>query len=171
MHSIIAPGTFHRRDLNAPCISFSSPSGRKLFKSSLEKGMLECYFPLAEQFTTQGHPSFCGIGSLTMALNAILLDPSRPWQGSVWRWFDESMLDCCDSQDVIKAQGITMAKLACLAKCNGAEVLIRYGTSVTLEQFREEVIAVSSSEALYSKPSQSNIAAAKVIIEAYTASI
>jgi glutathione gamma-glutamylcysteinyltransferase len=45
---------------------------------------MEAYFPLAEQYSTQGHPAFCGIGSLTVALNALLVDPHRVWKG-VWR--------------------------------------------------------------------------------------
>lgn len=64
--------------------------------------MLLCYI---------GHPAFCGIGSLTMALNALLLDPNRVWQG-VWRWFDESMLDCCEPLDVVRLKGIILPKLA-----------------------------------------------------------
>ena len=73
-------GQFYRRELKAPCVAFSSEEGRLLFKESLEDDGLGCYFRLAEQFTTQGHPAFCGIGSLTMSLNAIMLDPGRPWQ-------------------------------------------------------------------------------------------
>lgn len=47
---------------------------------------MEAYFHLAEQYSTQGHPAFCGIGSLTVALNALLVDPLRVWKG-VWRWY------------------------------------------------------------------------------------
>jgi hypothetical protein len=39
---------------------------------------------LIEHFQTQGHPAYCGLGSLTMALNSLLIDPKRTWQG-VWR--------------------------------------------------------------------------------------
>jgi glutathione gamma-glutamylcysteinyltransferase len=28
------------------------------------------------------------------ALNALEVDPGRVWKG-VWRWYDESLLDCC----------------------------------------------------------------------------
>jgi glutathione gamma-glutamylcysteinyltransferase len=96
---------------------------------------MESYFSLAEQYSTQGHPAFCGIGSLTVALNALLVDPHRVWKG-VWRWsnvifmfsieirwFDETMLDCCAPIEEIEAKGITLPKLACLARCNGALVM------------------------------------------------
>lgn len=76
--------TFHRKQLNPIAIPFSSKEGRALFRESLDEGFLESYFPLSEQFVTQGHPSYCGIGSLTMALNSLLVDPNRVWHG-IWR--------------------------------------------------------------------------------------
>ena len=131
-------GTFHRRNLPPPSVAFGSADGRQLFAEAMSQGYMNAYFNLAEHFSTQGHPSFCGLGSLTMALNALFVDPGRVWQG-VWRWFDESMLDCCDPLEVVKLQGITVAKLACLARCNGARVTVKYGDAVGLDEFREDV--------------------------------
>ena len=83
-------------------MAFSSAAGRLLFVDSLASKGLEVYFILAEAYQSQGlhqvnfylvsdflnegHPAFCGLGSLTMSLNALLMDPGRIWQG-VWRWF------------------------------------------------------------------------------------
>lgn len=106
---------------------------------------MEGYFHLAEHFITQGHPAFCGIGSLTMALNSLLLDPGRVWQG-VWRWFDESMLDCCEPLDIVRMKGITLPKLSCLARCNGASSVLKYGDKVSVETFRRDVMRVCSSQ-------------------------
>jgi glutathione gamma-glutamylcysteinyltransferase len=78
-----------------------------------------------------------------MALNALLLDPKRVWQG-VWRWFDESMLDCCDPLEKVRASGITLGKVACLARCNGATVELKHGNKVSLEEFRDDVRNVCS---------------------------
>ncbi len=97
-------GSYHRRELPFPALAFSSPLGRQYFTESLLLGHLESYFLLAEHFQTQAHPAFCGIASLAMALNALLVDPKRVWQG-VWRWFDESMLDCCESHEVMRLKG------------------------------------------------------------------
>ncbi|RYG70031.1 hypothetical protein EON64_01285 [archaeon] len=47
-------GTFHRRALPAPAISFASEGGKCLFKEALGEGNMEAYFTLAEHFTTQG---------------------------------------------------------------------------------------------------------------------
>lgn len=49
------------------------------------------YFELAEQFHTQNDPSYCGPGTIVMALNALGLDPRRMWKAP-WRWFSEEML-------------------------------------------------------------------------------
>ena len=110
--------SFHRRELKAPCVAFSSPQGRSYFEEAQKAGTLEAYFPLSEHFTTQAHPAFCGLGSLSMMLNAFLVDPGRLWQG-VWRWFDDSMLDCCEPLEKVQKNGINLSKLACLARCNG----------------------------------------------------
>lgn len=59
----------------------------RLPQEALAAGFLEGYFPLAEQFTTQVLPSFCGLASLAMVLNALQVDPGRVWQGS-WRRAD-----------------------------------------------------------------------------------
>ena len=119
-----SPKSFYRRPLPDSAVAFSSPEGRRRFASGLASGTLECYFPLAEQFTTQNEPAFCGLGTLTCVLNALQIDPGRTWKGP-WRWFSDDMLDCCEPLDVIKKNGITLEQLACLARCNGATVSLR----------------------------------------------
>jgi len=111
--------TLYRRTLPVGSIPFSSPEGRAIFREALASGTMEGYFALAEQFHTQGEPSFCGLGTLVIILNALAIDPGRIWKGS-WRWFSEDMLDCCRPLDEIKNDGITLAELVCLARCNGA---------------------------------------------------
>ena len=74
-------GSFHRRELKSPALAFSSGEGREIFKECMDDGLLEGYYALAENYMTQGHIAFCGLGSLTMALNALLVDPKRIWQG------------------------------------------------------------------------------------------
>ena len=71
-------------------------------------------------------------------MNALLIDPKRIWKG-VWRWYDDSMLDCCEPIDLIKLNGITLAKLACVARCNSATVELVYGVECNVEQFRSDV--------------------------------
>ncbi len=101
---IPSQSTFHRRPLPEHCIAFSSPRGQDLFASCLRQGGLKSYFILAEvskfciifdqvislrtppqNYNTQSEPAFCGIGTLTVCLNALGLDPGRTWKGP-WRW-------------------------------------------------------------------------------------
>eukprot|EP00241_Pyramimonas_parkeae_P016477 CAMPEP_0114327318 /NCGR_PEP_ID=MMETSP0059-20121206/30232_1 /TAXON_ID=36894 /ORGANISM="Pyramimonas parkeae, Strain CCMP726" /LENGTH=522 /DNA_ID=CAMNT_0001456427 /DNA_START=283 /DNA_END=1851 /DNA_ORIENTATION=- len=115
--------TFYRRPLpSPPAIPFASAEGKAMFRESLEQGFMEGYFRLAEQFVTQVEPAFCGLSSLAMVLNALEIDPRRTWKGA-WRWFDEKMLDCCESNAKVEQDGIEFHKLAAIAVCNGATVL------------------------------------------------
>eukprot|EP01083_Nonionella_stella_P293159 996949_1 len=115
--------TFYRRQLPCPpAIPFTSKEGRQLFRESLADGYMEGYFVLAEQFRTQDEPAFCGLSTLTMVLNALSIDPKRVWKGP-WRWYNESMLDCCLSLDEIKKIGIEFDQFACLGRCNSLNMI------------------------------------------------
>ncbi|HKP60540.1 MAG TPA: phytochelatin synthase family protein [Polyangiales bacterium] len=118
--------TLYRRPLPEGAIPFSSPEGRAVFAEALGQGGLDGYFPLAEQFHTQSDPAFCGLGSLVVALNALAIDPGRLWKGP-WRWFAEELLDCCVPLEHVRARGLSLDELACLARCNGADVELQRG--------------------------------------------
>lgn len=94
----VDPVSFHKRDLPDNLISFSSKSGKEIFKESLSLGTMECFFPLSEQFITQSEPSYCALSSLAMVLNSLNHDPQRIWKG-VWRWVSEEMLHCETKDD------------------------------------------------------------------------
>lgn len=113
--------TLYRRPLPDDAIGFSSSEGQAIFAEALAAGTMAGYFALAEQFHTQSDPAFCGLGSLVVALNALAIDPGRLWKGP-WRWFSEDLLDCCITLEQVRAQGIDLDTMACLARCNRAEV-------------------------------------------------
>jgi Phytochelatin synthase len=100
--------TFYRRSLPDTCVAFSSPQGRKYFASAMRHRGLKSYYHLMEQYTTQSEPAFCGISTLVISLNALAVDPRQIWKGS-WRWYEESMLNCCIDLEQAKETGITMA--------------------------------------------------------------
>lgn len=139
--------TFHRRSLPTDAIAFSSLEGRDVFSEALETAGLNGYFPLAEQFHTQSDPSFCGLGSLVMALNALSIDPRRAWKGP-WRWFAEEMLDCCSPLANIRDRGVDMEEFACLARCNGADVELHRGDASNLEAWQSALAMAASGEAV-----------------------
>src|SRR5215218_410817 len=109
--------SFYRRPLPDPLIPFASSEGRAIFSEALAAGTMDGYFDLAEQFHTQSEPAFCGLGSLVVALNALAIDPGRLWKGP-WRWFAEDLLDCCVPLAEVRARGLDIDELACLARCN-----------------------------------------------------
>jgi glutathione gamma-glutamylcysteinyltransferase len=130
--------TLYRKALPSGLIPFSSDEGRVIFKEALAAGTMEGYFSLAEQFHTQSEPSFCGLGTLVIVLNALAIDPGRIWKGS-WRWFAEDMLDCCRSLEEVKKDGITLAEFVCLARCNGARAEPLRPETSSLDAFRSAV--------------------------------
>jgi glutathione gamma-glutamylcysteinyltransferase len=63
-----------------------------------------------------------------------------------WRWFDESMLDCCEPLETVKARGISFGKLVCLAHCAGAKVDAFHASQSSINDFRKYVIKCSTSD-------------------------
>jgi len=137
--------TLYRRPLPSEAIAFSSPDGRKVFAEALSAGGLDGYFQLAEQFHTQSDPAFCGLGSLVVALNALGIDPGRLWKGP-WRWFSEELLDCCVPLAEVQKRGLDVDELACLARCNGAQVELARGDASNLPAFRAALASAASGD-------------------------
>lgn len=63
-----------------------------------------------------------------------------------WRWFDESMLDCCESLETVKSKGISFGKLVSLAHCAGAKVEAFRTNHSNIDEFRKYVLRCSSSD-------------------------
>ncbi|XP_062190304.1 glutathione gamma-glutamylcysteinyltransferase 1-like [Phragmites australis] len=141
-----AVASLYRRVLpSPPAVDFASQEGKRLFAEALAAGTMEGFFPLVSYFQTQSEPAFCGLASLSVVLNALAIDPGRRWKGP-WRWFDESMLDCCEPLDKVKAQGITFGKVACLAHCSGANVQSFRANRATIHDLRRHLIRCASSQ-------------------------
>lgn len=134
--------SFYRRPLPSTCVALSSRAGRRLFQSALDGRGLKSFFRLIEQHTTQGEPAYCGVSTLTVCLNAFAVDPRQNWKGP-WRWYEESMLNCCVDLDDVKRTGITMSVFHCLAQCQGITSRVYYAQDEgsTVEHFREQVRA------------------------------
>lgn len=54
------------------------------------------------------------------------------------------MLDCCEPLDIVRVKGITLSKLACLARCNGATATTSYASEISVEDFRKDVMSALS---------------------------
>eukprot|EP00467_Chlorarachnion_reptans_P004396 CAMPEP_0114516504 /NCGR_PEP_ID=MMETSP0109-20121206/17364_1 /TAXON_ID=29199 /ORGANISM="Chlorarachnion reptans, Strain CCCM449" /LENGTH=511 /DNA_ID=CAMNT_0001696899 /DNA_START=47 /DNA_END=1582 /DNA_ORIENTATION=+ len=158
---------FYRRALpscNGNVIPFSSSEGRRLFARAMTSGYVNSFFPLIEQFRTQDEPTYCGISTLTMILNALNIDPGRLWKGP-WRWYSEEMLDCCKSLDEIKLHGLTFSEWKQLAKCNGVKIEARYASESNIEEFRRTVMQITADSEDSKVAGQEN---RKFIVVSYT---
>lgn len=102
---------------------------------------MENYFRISQYLTTQSDPTFCGLATLTMALNALGIDPLRHWKGrqGPWRFWSDDMLDCCRTLDDVRKQGITLDEFKCLASCNGLAAQLTGGAN-GLPQDRQQGI-------------------------------
>ncbi|KAK4482350.1 hypothetical protein RD792_009503 [Penstemon davidsonii] len=138
-------GLYRRILPSPPAIDFASSEGKKLFTEAIHSGTMEGFFKLISYFQTQSEPAYCGLASLSMVLNALAIDPGRKWKGP-WRWFDESMLDCCEPLEKVKDKGIAFGKIVCLAHCAGANVEAFRTNQSTIDDFRKYVMACSTSE-------------------------
>nr|XP_043609971.1 glutathione gamma-glutamylcysteinyltransferase 1-like isoform X2 [Erigeron canadensis] len=138
-------GLYRRVLPSPPAIDFSSSHGKQLFMEAIDGGTMEGFFKLISYFQTQSEPAYCGLATLAMVLNALSIDPGRKWKGP-WRWFDETMLDCCEPLEKVKAEGISFGKVVCLAHCAGAKVEAFRTNQSNINEFRKHVIACTSSE-------------------------
>ncbi|XP_076934021.1 glutathione gamma-glutamylcysteinyltransferase 1-like [Bidens hawaiensis] len=142
----MANATIYRRVLPCPpAIDFVSSEGKELFMEATQGGTMEGFFKLISYFQTQSEPAYCGLASLAMVLNALSIDPGRKWKGP-WRWSDESMLDCCEPLEKVKAEGISFGKVVCLAQCAGAKVEAFRTNQTSIDEFRKHVLACTTSD-------------------------
>ncbi|KAH9729236.1 glutathione gamma-glutamylcysteinyltransferase 1 [Citrus sinensis] len=138
-------GLYRRMLPSPPAIDFASSEGKQLFLEAIQGGTMEGFYRLISYFQTQSEPAYCGLASLSMVLNALAIDPGRKWKGP-WRWFDESMLDCCEPLEKVKEKGISFGKLVCLAHCAGAKVEAFRTNQSTIDDFRKYITQCSASE-------------------------
>lgn len=128
--------TFHRRPLPPHLVAFGSAEGRKLLVESLAAGTAESFHSLVSHLHTQASPEWCGLGTLVTVLNALEIDPGRVWKGP-WRFFGEELLVCCKALEIAASDGLTLAEVACLAECNGADSTRFHAEDVPgLDRFR-----------------------------------
>ncbi|KAK9733768.1 hypothetical protein RND81_04G090900 [Saponaria officinalis] len=138
-------GLYRRALPSPPAIDFASFEGKEIFLEALQNGTMEGFYKLISYFQTQSEPAYCGLASLSMVLNALSIDPGRTWKGP-WRWFDESMLDCCEPLEKVKAKGISFGKLTCLGHCAGANVQAFRTSESSISEFRNYIKACTKSD-------------------------
>ncbi|GAX21495.1 glutathione gamma-glutamylcysteinyltransferase [Fistulifera solaris] len=130
--------TFYQRPLPTSCTAFSSEQGKLFFRSALEHNGLKSFYSLIEQYSTQTEPAFCGLATLVVSLNALAVDPRQVWKGP-WRWYEESMLNCCLDLHIVKETGVNLRQFECMAHCQGLATELYYTDETGLSEFRNAV--------------------------------
>ncbi|KAJ3325823.1 hypothetical protein HDU76_013065 [Blyttiomyces sp. JEL0837] len=148
---------------------------RRIFLQALATPYMESYYSLSLQYMSQSEPAYCGITSLSMALNALEVDPLTKWKGC-WRWFTENVLEvgfvCGDEEEEdevggekkdgddemkggvpkkrwgfeeIKDRGITLMEFEAIARCNGLDGKVVRADMTTREQFKADILRACQS--------------------------
>ncbi|XP_047051160.1 tyrosine--tRNA ligase 1, cytoplasmic-like [Lolium rigidum] len=62
--------------------------------------------------------AFCSLSSLFVASSTLAIDLGLVWNGP-WRWFDESMLDCCETLSKVKSEAFGKVVCLCIVSAQG----------------------------------------------------
>ncbi|KAI8098643.1 Phytochelatin synthase-domain-containing protein [Halteromyces radiatus] len=125
-------------------IPFTSSEGKSLFRSAMSQGQTESFFKLLGNFSAQSSPDLAGISSLTMALNALEIDPKTIWKGN-WRWYSGDQLKPCSPKEHVVEHGIPFDEFICLAQphCNVDSFRVSFAPT-SYEQFLQTLEQVTS---------------------------
>lgn len=124
-------------------ISLDSPQGRALL---LESAAREAYWPLSLQFVTQKDPSYCGVASIVMVLNALgrHAPPATGFEGfksytqdNLFNAATEAILP----REVLAKQGMTLDQLGHLFDALGVHAEVRHANESSVAQFRKQASA------------------------------
>jgi hypothetical protein len=124
-------------------ISANSAAGQRLF---LESDARAAYFPLANHFVTQKYPSYCGVASIVMVLNASQIPaPSAP-EFDPFRTFtqDNVLDDSSDAvlpRDILLRKGMTLDQLGGFLALHPLKIDVRHAGDTTLEDFRASAVS------------------------------
>ena len=124
-------------------VDYRSSESRTRLCRALQTGYAIPFLSLSSCYNTQSMPTYCGISTLAIILNALRIDPRCRWKKTIWRWNTEDWLGFCISKDGVKGLGTTLEEFIHLAECNGAiATLVRPDNSA--EHFEKFVQSLES---------------------------
>jgi hypothetical protein len=129
--------------LPANLIALDSRDGEALLIAAESRGD---FFPLSMQFVTQATPSYCGVATLVMLLNAFELPaPTSPAMAGMGM-FDQSNVftprtETVKTQASIDGNGMTLDEFAGLVRSYDLKTDVHHAADGSLEDFRGLAIA------------------------------
>lgn len=119
--STLSSKTAYGSPLSRFLVDYRSKESETRLCRALRTGYAVPYLSLSSCYDAQSEPSYCGVSTLAIILNALRIDPQREWSPmSTWRWYTVELLDCCYSLEEVKKFGINLDEFVYLANCNGA---------------------------------------------------
>ena len=110
----------------------------------MREGGCEGYFSMAEQFHTQDEPAYCGLGSLSMVLNALNIEDTDSVVKHNAKHLTETNLDIHKPLSVVQRTGITFDEFECMAVLNGASVVAKRADAHSKAEFLEDILKVAT---------------------------
>ncbi|OYU00027.1 MAG: glutathione gamma-glutamylcysteinyltransferase [Burkholderiales bacterium PBB1] len=124
-------------------IGLNSPQGRAML---IESSAREAYWPLSLQFVTQKDPSYCGVASIVMVLNA-LGRHAPPLAGAegYTAYTQDNLFNAATeailAREVLARQGMTLDQLGRLFESFGVHAEVHHANDSSAEQFRARAAA------------------------------
>ena len=73
------PRTFYGRSLPQNLVDYRSTESKTRLCRALRTGYAVPYLSLSSCYDAQSEPSYCGVSTLAIILNALRIDPQRKW--------------------------------------------------------------------------------------------
>lgn len=122
-------------------ISLTSDAGEQLL---IESDARRPYLPLTVHFVTQKNQAYCGVASMVMVLNALVVPAPDTKEYAPFRQFtqDNVLNESTERilpQSVIDKQGMTLDELGAVLTVHGVATKVRHASDVTEDVSRREV--------------------------------
>jgi len=142
--------SFHGFNLPEDLLDFRSSESKKRLIRCMSEGTAVPYLHLSSCYKPQTEPSYCGISTLVVVLNALDIDPKTMWK-EPWRWFTEEVLErSMDAVelDLMKKSGVTMEAFQNMAQQTGATCSLIHAedTKHGYEEFLDDLYRVCTGE-------------------------
>ncbi len=134
----------HNLVLDPDLIALDGPEGEKLLDESKAK---KSYLPLSIYFTTQDTPTYCGVASICMVLNASHIERPVSQEHQPYRIFNQrnifnERVASVAKVDQIKRSGMPLKTLGAIFATYSLRTEVVYAEDTTLEGFRERAASL-----------------------------
>jgi hypothetical protein len=139
----LAEATKDWKKMNLP-IALNSNKGEMLLMESSSRGD---YLPLTMEFVSQEKPTYSGVASAVMALNALYVPaPKASGFDGQYKFFTQENIfhnkatQKIASPEEVSSEGMTLKQLTKFVKSHGIQAKAHYGSEIGLDEFRSKLV-------------------------------